>query len=104
LAARDRAVVVLPWSEGVVTEATSVEVTTETTLPSTGMDGGISDLAGEFDRATGSEKVACTMSRCGVARFSMRAGAFWERTRNIGTVKKTVDATAAADIRTRSNF
>jgi hypothetical protein len=94
----------LPWIAGVVATANSVAVTTDTTFVSIGADGVTTGSLGEPVGVVGSERLASVMSPRSFARLSIGLGAWCGRTRNIGTVKKTVDATAAADIRARSHF
>jgi len=82
-------------STGVLTAANWVDVTTETV--STDTESGA--LAGR--RMSG--LLAATASGIGTAERTW-GRATSGRARNIGTVKKTVDTTAAPDIRSRSHF
>jgi hypothetical protein len=78
--------------------ANSVAVTTETVL---GTGGAISaeGAGGEARLVAATAGVLSVGGDCAV-----RSAVPFDRTRNKGTVKKIVDATAAADIRTRSHF
>ena len=78
---------------GVVATANSVDVMTDTATFCVEASGN-SDSERRFDAGEASESM----------RLCTCAGGEAGRTRNMGTVKKTVDATAAAEIRTRSHF
>jgi hypothetical protein len=87
----------------VVASANSVDVTTDTTLAAVAVATAVgADTA--LDSGRGSDVFASPSSCRSDARLSVCAGTAYGLTRNSGTVKKTVDATAAAEIRTRSHF